>query len=130
MPTHIEKIELYLKCIEEGNFVPIAELFDPDAVMEQFPNRIYPKGISSGVTAMEEAFRRGRKLLSSQTYKIKNHVVQGDNVAVEVLWTGRLAVAFGSLTAGSEMRCHSSMFFEFKNEKINRQRNYDCFVPW
>jgi len=127
---HLDKIRLYLKSIEDGDYAPIAEIFDQDAVMEQFPNRIYPKGISSGVTAMEEAFKKGRKLLSSQNYKIKNHLVQGDQVAVEVLWTGRLAIAFGSMAAGSEMRCHSAMFFDFKDGKVVRQRNYDCFLPW
>ena len=44
--------------------------------------------------------------------------------------TGTLAVGFGSLAAGSQMRCHSAMFFEFVDGKIARQRNYDCFEPW
>ena len=73
---------------------------------------------------------KGRKLLSSQTYEIKHAVANGDSVAVEVLWTGTLAVSFGTLTAGAQMRCHSSMFFEFKDGKICSQRNYDCFEPW
>lgn len=79
---------------------------------------------------MAEAFEKGRKLLSRQTYEIQNHVVNGDQVALEVLWTGTLAVAFGNLAAGSHMRCHSAMFFEFKDGKIASQRNYDCFQPW
>jgi len=43
---------------------------------------------------------------------------------------GKLAISFGSLQAGSEMRAHSAMFFEFKDGKIVSQKNYDCFKPW
>jgi hypothetical protein len=49
---------------------------------------------------------------------------------VEVLWIGKLAVPFGNLAAGSEIRAHSAMFFEFKDREIVSQRNYDCFEPW
>lgn len=79
---------------------------------------------------MADGFEIGRKLLSKQTYEIKHAVVNGDAVAVEVLWTGTLAVAFGNLAAGSQMRCHSAMFFQFKDGKVASQRYYDCFEPW
>ena len=57
-------------------------------------------------------------------------VADGDRVSVEVLWTGTLALAFGSLAVGSQMRAHSAMFFQFRDGKIVSQRNYDCFEPW
>jgi hypothetical protein len=79
---------------------------------------------------MTEAFEKGRKLFCSQTYAITNHVVNGERVALEVLWIGKLAVAFGSLAAGSEIRAHSAMFFELKDSKLVSQRNNDCFEPW
>lgn len=128
--TNLQKVELYLKSIEKGDFGPIADLFSPDATVEQLPNRIYPKGLHTGVARMAEAFEKGRKLLSSQSYEIKNAVVDGDRVSTEVLWTGTLAIAFGTLSAGSQMRAHSAMFFEFQSGKIIAQRNYDCFEPW
>jgi len=128
--AHLERLCRYLKSIENGDFAFVAELFAPDAVIEQLPNRIYPNGIRSGVSKMSEAFEKGRKLLSSQSYEIKNHFVEGDRAALEVLWTGTLAIGFGSLAAGSAMRAHSAMFFEFRDGKIISQRNYDCFEPW
>jgi ketosteroid isomerase-like protein len=132
MPTseNLEVVRRYLKSVENGAFSDVSPLFAPDVVMEQLPNRIYPQGLRATISQMARAFEKGRKLLSSQTYEIKNAVTNGDSVAVEVLWTGTLAVSFGALTAGSFMRCHSSMFFEFKNGKICSQRNYDCFEPW
>jgi ketosteroid isomerase-like protein len=132
MPTseNLDIVRRYLKSVENGAFSDVAPLVTPDVVMEQLPNRIYPQGLRATISQMAAAFEKGRKLLSSQTYEIKNAVINGDSIAVEVLWTGTLAVGFGTLTAGSQMRCHSSMFFEFKNGKICSQRNYDCFEPW
>jgi hypothetical protein len=57
-------------------------------------------------------------------------VAQGERVAVEALWTGKLAIAIGSLHAGAEMRAHFGMFFECENGRIRRQHNYDCFESW
>jgi ketosteroid isomerase-like protein len=128
--TNLERVALYLKSIENGDFAYIANLFSPDAVLEQFPNRIYPNGVRSGITRMAETFEKGRKLLSSQRYEIRSCVAEGDELSIEVLWTGTLAVAFGTLSVGSQMRAHSAMFFQFKDGKIVSQRNYDCFEPW
>jgi ketosteroid isomerase-like protein len=128
--TNLEKVQLYLKSLEDGKFGEVGDLFAPDVRMEQLPNRIYPQGLQAGLAQMKAASEKGRKLLSSQRYEIKKQVVNGDSVAIEVLWTGKLAIAFGNLAAGAEMRCHSAMFFEFAAGKIVSQRNYDCFEPW
>lgn len=128
--SHLEKVELYLRSIETGDFARIVDLFSPEAVVEQLPNRIYPNGLKAGVSAMAAGFEKGRKLLSSQTYEIKSSVAAGDGLSVEVLWTGTLALAFGTLAEGSQMRAHSAMFFRFEDGKIVSQRNYDCFEPW
>ena len=121
--TNLEKVKLYLKSIENGDFAYIADLFSPDAIVEQLPNRLYPNGIRSGASKMAEAFEKGRKLLSSQSYELRSCVGDGDKVSVEVLWTGTLAISFGSLAAGSQMRAHSAMFFQFKDGQIISQRN-------
>ena len=128
--SNLERVALYLKSIENGDFAYIANLFSPDAVLEQLPNRIYPNGVRSGITRMAEAFEKGRKLLSSQRYEIRSSVAEGDELSIELLWTGTLAVAFGSLSVGCQRRAHSGMSFQFKDGKIVSQRNYDCFEPW
>jgi hypothetical protein len=40
-----------------------------------------------------------------------------------------LAIPIGSLTPGCEMRAHFAVILEIENERIRRQRNYDCFEP-
>ena len=127
---YLNTVRRYLLAVENGTFADIQDLFTPDVVIEQLPNRIYPQGLRATLPQMAQAFEKGRKLLSSQTYEIKNALAQDNLVAAEVLWTGTLAISFGNLAAGSQMRAHSAMFFEFRDGKIASQRNYDCFEPW
>jgi ketosteroid isomerase-like protein len=47
-----------------------------------------------------------------------------------VLWVGTLAVSLGAIPAGGEMRAHFAVFLEFRDGRIHRQRNYDCFEPF
>ncbi len=128
--SNLDKARRYLKAIEDGDATYVLGLFSPDAVVEQLPNRIYPQGLRSNVSQVPEAFEKGRKIFSHQIYEITNEVMTGDIVAIEFLWTGTLAIPFGTLTAGSQMRCHSAMFLEFRDGRIVAQRNYDCFDPW
>jgi ketosteroid isomerase-like protein len=128
--TNLDRARRYLKAIEDGDADHVLSLFSPDAVLEQLPNRVYPQGIRANVTRAQEAFEKGRKLFSRQTYEITNQATSGNIVALEVLWTGTLAIPFGTLSPGSQMRCHSAMFIEFRDGKIVAQRNYDCFDPW
>ena len=133
MPTTTDLIDIvrrYLKAVEDGSFADVDQFIASDVVMEQLPNRIYPQGLRAERSRMAESFAKGRKLLSSQTYEIKNATAEDNKVAVEVLWTGTLAVGFGNLSPGAQMRCHSAMFFEFREGRIAVQRNYDCFEPW
>jgi ketosteroid isomerase-like protein len=132
MPTekNLDQARRYLKAIEDGDANYVMNLFPPDALLEQLPNRIYPNGLCSPVARISEAFEKGRKIFARQTYGITSEVVNGNTVALEVLWSGTLAIPFGTLTAGSQMRCHSAMFLEFRDGKIVAQRNYDCFEPW
>jgi ketosteroid isomerase-like protein len=128
--TTLEQARRYLRAIENGDAAYVASVFSPAAVIEQLPNRIYPNGLSADVSRVAEAFEKGRKIFARQIYEITNEVTTEDTVALEVLWTGSLAIPFGTLAAGSQVRCHSAMFLEFREGKIVAQRNYDCFEPW
>jgi ketosteroid isomerase-like protein len=128
--TNLDQARRYLRAIEDGDANYVLNLFSPDAILEQLPNRIYPNGLRSPVARVSEAFEKGRKIFARQTYEITNVVVNANTVALEVLWSGTLAIPFGTLAVGSQTRCHSAMFLEFRDSKIVAQRNYDCFEPW
>src|SRR4051812_1297819 len=120
----------YLEALENGaEGHELAEFFDKDAVQEEFPNRLSPIGAHRNLDAILDAARKGKRTLRAQKYEILNAIVDGDRVALEVFWSGYLAVPVDSLPADSEMRAHFSMWLEFKDGKIFRQHNYDCFDP-
>ena len=52
------------------------------------------------------------------------------SVALEVKWLGTLAIPFGILKPGDQMRAHFAVFIECRDGRIASQRNYDCFDPW
>jgi hypothetical protein len=54
----------------------------------------------------------------------------GNRVALEVEWIGTLAVPLGSIPAGGQTKAFLAVFMEFREGKIVRQRNYDCFEAW
>jgi ketosteroid isomerase-like protein len=121
----------YVEAVERGaTGDALAAFFTADVVHEEFPNRLTPHGARGDLRAILEAAERGRRAMAAQRYEILNAVVSGDRVALEVRWVGTLAVAFGSLPAGAEMRARFALFLEFRDGKIAAQRNYDCFEPW
>jgi ketosteroid isomerase-like protein len=79
---------------------------------------------------LRTAFERGRQILKSQSYGIQNVVEAGDEVAIELVWTGVLAAPVLSLAAGTEMKAFVAMFLTFRDGKIVSQRNYDCYPPF
>jgi ketosteroid isomerase-like protein len=83
-----------------GDCNALAEFFSPDVVQEEFPNRLVPTGAKRDLAAILDGCERGKNVLSEQQYEIKNAVVSGDFVIMEVLWTGKLAIAVGTLPEG------------------------------
>lgn len=113
-----------------GDCNALAEFFSPDVIQIEFPNRLVPAGAKRDLAAILVGCERGKNVLSEQRYEIKNAVVNQHVVVMEVLWTGKLAVAIGTLPEGDEMKAHFAVFLEFAEGKIVAQRNYDCFEAW
>lgn len=104
--------------------------YAPDVVQEEFPNRFVPTGARRDLAALRAAAERGQAVLSGQRYHVRAAYAVDETVILEVLWVGILAIAVGTLAAGQEMRAHFAVFLEFRDGKIVRQRNYDCFEPF
>jgi|SRR5690349_8877495 len=121
----------YLEAIESGaEGGALAEFFTKDVIQEEFPNRLSPIGQHRNLQALLESARKGKKIISHQKYDVLSAIADGDRVAMEVFWSGLLAVPLEGLPANSQLRAHVSIFFEFRDGKIARQHNYDCFDPW
>lgn len=129
--SNIEIARTYLSAIETGETEEfLARFVSPEIEHQEFPNRLNSRGAVSDRRAMKAAAERGRKVISSQRYEIRNIIGEDDRLALEVDWTGTLAIPFESIPVGGTMRAHFAMFLDFKDGKIVRQRNYDCFEPW
>ena len=128
---NLETARRYLEALESGaEGAALAEFFTKDVIQEEFPNRLSPIGAHRNLQAILDSARTGKKMLRAQKFEILNSIVDGDRVALEVYWSGLLAAPIDTLPADSEMRAHFSMWLEFKDGKIARQHNYDCFDPW
>ena len=121
-------VRAYLKAIEDRG--DSLSFFADDAIQEEFPNALVPAGARRTMDDLREANARGQNVLSSETYEVVSLVETGDVVACEVLWRGVLAVPLRTLQPGDAMKARFAVFFEFRGDKIRRQRNYDCFEPF
>lgn len=126
--ANLAQARRYLAALESGAVGPtLAAFFTPDVVQREFPNRLVPAGAVRDLAALLDGAVRGQSVLSAQRFEIKHAVASGDEVALEVLWSGRLAVPIGALAAGDVMRAHFGVFLTFRDGRIASQRNYDCF---
>jgi len=128
---NLERARRYLAAIEgsTAHGSPFTFLA-PDISQIEYPNQFLPKGAERDLTAMADAAERGRRVLQSQRYEVRTAVASGQDVALEVLWIGILALPVGSLAVGDEMRANFGVFLTFRDGLITRQRNYDCFQPF
>ncbi|MEZ4410147.1 MAG: nuclear transport factor 2 family protein [Polyangiales bacterium] len=121
----------YLAALEAGaTGDALAAFFTPDVVQEEFPNRLVPTGARRDLAALLDGAVRGQRVMTAQRYELVHAVASGDRVALEVQWTGTLAVPVGALPAGGEMRARFAVFLDLRDGRIAAQRNYDCFDPF
>jgi len=131
MDNNLNKAQHYLTALERGvGRDELAQFFTADVQQEEFPNRLTPNGATRDLSALLDGNERGKKLMTSQRYEITNALEFGDQVVLEVHWTGTLAQDVGTVPAGGQMQAHFAVFLLFREGKIAAQRNYDCFDPW
>ena len=120
----------YLESIGRADQLGGLRFFADDVVQIEFPNRLLPNGATRDLAALREGAERGRKVMTAQRFEVVNAIASGDQVAVEAIWTGTLAVPMGSIPVGGQMRARFAIFLTCRDGKIVRQHNYDCFDPW
>lgn len=129
--ANVLRVRQYLQAVASmASFEKVAEFYAPDVVVQEFPNRIAPQGGFRRAGDLREAYERGRKIMRSQRYDVRRIVESGDDVAVELEWTGVLAAPVMNQAAASEMKAFVAMFVTFRDGQIASQRNYDCYPPF
>lgn len=126
--TTREIVTAYIRAIEAQRPDEAERYMHPDVENLEHPNRLLPVGKRYDLAALREAGARGRALMASQRYEIRNMLVEGDRAAVQMSWSGTLAVAAGPLPAGHVMRAEICSIIELRDGKVWRQEQYDCYL--
>ncbi len=130
--TKIEMVKRYFSLIEQfsSNESEFTSILHPEFRQREFPNQLNKTGQESDLADLLKRAAMGRKMLSNQKFEITNSVEMGDQVVVESLWSGSMAMDAGPLKAGQELKAQFCIVLEFKEGLLFRQRNYDCFEPF
>jgi ketosteroid isomerase-like protein len=129
-PELLQLAREYLEALGRTDELGGLRFFADDVVQVEFPNRLVPNGATRDLAGLRDAAQRGRKVMTAQRFEVVNAIASADQVAVEAIWTGTLAVPLGSIPAGGPMRARFAIFLTYRDGKIVRQHNYDCFDPW
>ena len=125
--TTREIVSAYIRAIEAQSLDEVNGFLHPEVEQLEHPNKLLPQGKRYDLAAMRAAGERGKALMASQRYEIRHMIVEGDRAAVQIHWSGTLAVAAGPLPAGHVMRAEICTIIELRDGKVWRQEQYDCF---
>lgn len=88
MPSTADNLAIarrYLHAIESGASPDeLAQFFSPDAIAEIFPSRFFPQGSRADLSGIRVAAERGKKVMTGQTYTVRNALASAEQVALEV----------------------------------------------
>ena len=101
--------------------------YHPDIEQVEYPNSLVKSTALRNLDKLLEGAQKGKMVLQKEEYDIQKIYSFGNTVILEATWTGTLAIPLGNLPVGGKMKAHFAQFYEFKDDKIIRQRNYDCF---
>src|SRR5689334_8984072 len=108
----------------------LARFYHADVEQIEYPNAITPGTAIRSFNDLKNASEKGKHILNKEEFEVNHLRSAGDIVILECTWKGTLAVSIANIPAGGQMVAHFAQFFEFKDGKIFRQRNYDCFEPF
>src|SRR6185369_15639236 len=82
--------------IEGGDRAALLGLYAENAVQVEHPNRLKPKGDRRAPAKMAEDLARGKQMLAEEHYELMEATAAGDQVGLQVRWTGVVAVPVGA----------------------------------
>jgi ketosteroid isomerase-like protein len=108
----------------------LIHFYHPDIEQIEFPNTLTRIKTVRTLEGLKSASEKGKAVLQKEHYEILKTYTFGNTVIIEAVWTGTLAIPLGAIPIGGEMKAYFAQFYEFKDGKIIKQRNYDCFEPF
>jgi ketosteroid isomerase-like protein len=132
MSAQIEIVRKYVSLVQNLEFTESTtrQLLHPEYIQWELPNILNKNGQKSNLAESFKRIETAKTILTTQKYDITTVMEQGNRVVIETIWTATMAIDAGPIKKGQQMRAFISMFFDFKDGKIHRVRNYDCFDPF
>lgn len=132
MKSKLDLVKKYFSLLESfsDSKSDFEEILDTGFQQREFPNILNKNGQMSDFPDTIRRASLGRKMLSQQAFQILNSLESDDQLAVEVQWQGVMAIDAGPFKANQVLKANFCFVCEFRNGKIFRQRNYDCFEPF
>ena len=96
----------------------------------EYPNLITKQGQVRNFFAALKGVEAGKNLMAEHSYKYLDWFELDEKLVIESLWTGTIAMDVAHLKKGDQLKAHICMIIYFKEGKIIRQRNYDCYEPF
>ena len=131
MQTDIEAIAIdFIKTLQNRTSAEeLLRFYHPDIEQIEFPNAVTKNTAIRNLNDLKAGAEKGKKILQKEEYEVIKSYSFENTVIIEAIWTGTLAIPLGSIPVGGTMKAYFAQFYEFKDGKIIKQRNYDCFDP-
>lgn len=116
MPTIIQS---YLDAYNRRDVAALIECVAETVVFENVSNMGQSMKIE-GRTAFSELAEQAATMFTSRHQAVRTAVVDGDQVALEVDWTGTPSVDLGPMKAGEEITMRGASFITIIDGKLSR----------
>ncbi|SEW14135.1 nuclear transport factor 2 family protein [Chitinophaga arvensicola] len=129
MDEKLALIYRYFQLLESFSADPVefARIFHPNIIQTEYPNQLSNEIKQRNFDIMLESMVTNKIILKSQHFSVLKVVESGNTLVVEAKWTGEIGVDAGQFRRGQVMKAFICTIIEFRDGKIYRQRNYDCY---
>lgn len=131
MARKVDTVARYFRRLASfaGTAADYEGILHPEFQSTEFPSVQNPALRTSTLAELLQRVAERRKRYSAQHFEIL-HQVEGDfEVAIEGAWSGLLSADFAGQKRGKSLKGRFSMFFEFQEDMIRRQRIYETVDP-
>jgi ketosteroid isomerase-like protein len=125
---HLQLLRGYFDALERGaQEAELQRFFTSDVQQHEFPNRLVDQGAERNLAALLAGNRTGQEVVRNQRYQVRDALIDGDRVALQLTWTAELKVPLANTPAGGTLKANCGVFFRIEDGRIAMQHNYDCF---
>ncbi len=125
--TNIAAALSFVRAVEAMDGSKMEGFFAPNVEQTEMPNAFKPGGEVRDLSALMAAIGKSKGVTEQQKYDILNTVAHGEVVVLEMVWHGTVVMDIPPLKEGQQLRAQCVAVFEFREGKVIKLRNYDCF---